>query len=300
MAVFGAIEAGGTKFVCAVGSAEAGILAATTIPTRDPDATFAEVAEFFRMAGAAREIVAVGIGSFGPVAVDPASPAYGRMLATPKPGWQGTDMLGRIRDFLDVPLAIDTDVNAAALAEARAAGPDIRHLAYVTIGTGVGVGLVVDRRTVHGTGHPEIGHILVRRHPLHGDFSGVCPFHGDCLEGLASGPAVLAAWGSPATEFDDDHPFWTIQVDYLAQLCMTLLLTTMPQRIILGGGVMKQERLFPAVRARTVELLNGYVAGVENARSLDDVIVPPLCSDPPGVIGALLLAEAALDASSAG
>lgn len=298
MALFGAIEAGGTKFVCAVGSAASGIAATKTIPTSDPDTTFAAVTEFFQTAGRAHEIAAVGIGSFGPVGVDPASPSYGRILATPKPGWQGTDMLGRIRAFLDVPLAIDTDVNAAALAEARAAGPEVRHLAYVTIGTGVGVGLVSDGRTVHGTGHPEIGHILIRRHPLHGDFPGVCPFHGDCLEGLASGPAVLAAWGSPATEFGDDHPFWTIQVDYLAQLCMTLLLSTMPQRIILGGGVMKQERLFPAVRARTAELLNGYVAGIENARSLDDVIVPPLCIDPPGVVGALLLAEAALTAPS--
>jgi fructokinase len=298
MALFGAIEAGGTKFVCAVGSAASGIVAMETIPTSDPDATFAAVAEFFHMAGRAQDIAAVGVGSFGPVAVDPASPSYGRILATPKPGWQGTDMLGRIRAFLDVPLAIDTDVNAAALAEAQAAGPDVRHLAYVTIGTGVGVGLVNDGRTVHGTGHPEIGHILVRRHPLHSEFPGVCPFHGDCLEGLASGPAVLAAWGSPATEFGDDHPFWTIQVDYLAQLCMTLLLSTMPQRIILGGGVMKQERLFPAVRARTAELLNGYVAGIENAQSLDDVIVPPLCIDPPGVVGALLLAEAALTAPS--
>lgn len=291
MNLYGAIEAGGTKFVCAVGSARGGTVRTATVPTRDPDATFADVAAFFREAAELGPIAALGIGSFGPVDLDPRSPGHGCILATPKPGWEGTDMLARVRRFLDVPLAIDTDVNAAALAEAEAAGGDTRHLAYVTVGTGVGVGLVSDGRTVRGTGHPEAGHILVRRHPGHRGFAGVCPFHGDCLEGLAAGPALTAAWGGSATNLPGDHPAWAIEADYLAQLCMTLLLTTAPERIVLGGGVMKQAQLFPLIRERTAALLGGYVRGVSDAASLEARIVPPRCREPSGLVGAFLLAE---------
>lgn len=289
--LYGAIEAGGTKFVCAVGSARSGAVRTATVPTRDPDATFADVAAFFRGAAELGPVAALGIGSFGPVDLDPRSPDYGRILATPKPGWEGTDMLARVREFLAVPLAIDTDVNAAALAEAAAAGRDTRHLAYVTVGTGIGVGLVSDGRTVVGAGHPEAGHILVRRHPGHGAFAGVCRFHGDCLEGLASGPALRAAWGRPATELPEDHPAWEIEADCLAQLCVTLLLTTAPERIVLGGGVMKQEQLFALIRKRTAALLGGYVRGVSDAASLEARIVPPQCREPSGLVGAFLLAQ---------
>ena len=293
MTLFGAIEAGGTKFVCAVGSARAGAVRVATVPTRDPDATFADVAAFFRQAADLGPVAALGIASFGPVDVDPRSPAHGRILATPKPGWEGTDMLARARGFLDVPMAIDTDVNAAALAEAVAAGGGAESLAYVTVGTGIGVGLVSEGRTIRGTGHPEAGHILVRRHPAHGGFVGVCPFHGDCLEGLASGPALAAAWRRPAKELPLDHPAWEAEADYLAQLCMTLLLTTAPGRIVLGGGVMQQARLFPLVRERTASLLGGYLRGVSDAASLERRIVPPLCREPSGLVGALLLASSA-------
>lgn len=293
MTIHGAIEAGGTKFVCAVGDAATGSRRTATIPTRDPDSTFAEVAEFFTQAGDFGEISGIGIASFGPVGVDPASPDYGRILATPKPGWEGTDLLGRVRAFLDVPLAIDTDVNAAALAEVEAAGADMRQLAYVTVGTGIGVGLVSEGRPVHGIGHPEAGHILVRRHPAHEGFAGTCPFHGDCLEGLAAGPAVSAAWGAPASELAADHPFWAVEADYLSQLCMTLLLTMAPQRIVLGGGVMKQERLFPLIRNRTADLLGGYVQGARDAAAMERLIVPPACHEPSGLVGAFLLARQA-------
>lgn len=293
MSLFAAIEAGGTKFVCAIGSARAGALRTVTVPTRDPDATFADVAAFFRDAAPAGSIAALGIGSFGPVDVDPRSPAHGRILATPKPGWEGTDMLARARAFLDVPMAIDTDVNAAALAESRAGTGEVRHLAYVTVGTGIGVGLISDGRTVHGTGHPEAGHILVRRHAAHGAFAGVCPFHGDCLEGLASGPALRAAWGLAAEALPPEHPAWEIEADYLAQLCMTLLLTTAPERIVLGGGVMRQGHLLPLIRGRTAQLLGGYVRNVSGPASLEHRIVAPACHEPSGLIGAFLLAEQA-------
>lgn len=290
----GAIEAGGTKFVCAIGNAQAGSVRTATIATRNPDATFADVAAFFRDAASEAPIAALGIGSFGPVDVDPRSAMYGRILATPKPSWEGTDMLARVRAFLDVPLAIDTDVNAAALAEVAACDGSVRHLAYVTVGTGIGVGLVNEGRAVHGAGHPEMGHVLVRRHPEHGDFAGVCPFHGDCLEGLAAGPAVSAAWGSSAIDLPLDHPFWRIEADYLAQLCANLILTTVPERIVLGGGVMQQERLFPRIRERTAELLNGYVHGISDAASLEHRIVPPACREPSGLTGAFLLADHAM------
>ncbi|MEE4454562.1 ROK family protein [Novosphingobium resinovorum] len=293
MTIFGAIEAGGTKFVCAVGSSDGGSLRTVTIPTRDPDATFADVEAFFRSATDLGPLAGLGIASFGPVGVDPAQPQYGHILATPKPGWEGTDMIVRARKFLDVPIGLDTDVNAAALAEIAAIGGGLRDLAYVTVGTGIGVGLVSAGRTVHGIGHPEAGHIPVRRHPAHGDFAGLCPFHGDCLEGLAAGPAVAAAWDLTPSHVPHDHPFWDVEASYLAQLCASLFLTTGPQRIVLGGGVMKQERLLPLIRTRTLELLGGYVHALRRHEDMERTIVSPACREPSGLVGAFLLAEAA-------
>lgn len=288
MTVYGAIEAGGTKFVCGIGDIHSGSVETATIPTRDPDATFADVAAFFHEGHRHGPIEAIGIASFGPVELRPTADRYGRILATPKQHWEGTDMLGRVRAILDVPATIDTDVNAAALAEADRAG--ITQLAYVTVGTGIGVGLVSGGKPVHGIGHPEAGHILPRRHPAHEDFAGVCPFHGDCLEGLASGPAVAAVWGDTPSHFPDDHPFWDVESHYLAQLCMTLFLTMAPERIVLGGGVMKQQRLFPLIHRRTAQLLAGYFGGATSAEAMAERVVPPVCTEPSGLLGAYLLA----------
>lgn len=289
--MFGAIEAGGTKFVCATGGPGEKVHRKEIIPTRDPDATFADVAAFFHDA-APEGLTAMGIGIFGPIDLDAESPTFGRILATPKSGWRGIDILARVRAFADVPMAIDTDVNAAALAEAaQATGAASRNLAYVTIGTGIGVGLVLDGRPVHGTAHPEMGHMLVRRHPDHRDYAGFCPYHGDCLEGLAAGPAVIEAFGTSADGLPADHPFWEVEAFYIAQLCMNLFLTTAPERIVLGGGVMQQTRLLPLIRARTAELLAGYVGGISDAASLETRIVPASGGEAPGLIGALLLAE---------
>lgn len=296
--LLGAIEAGGTKFVCGVGSAETGSLETATIPTRDPEATFADVQAFFSAAvqrhGA---LQGIGVASFGPVDVDPESPGYGRILRTPKPHWEGCDLVARARQIAAVPLALDTDVNAAALAEAVAAGMENTTLAYVTVGTGIGVGIVADGKPLHGLGHPEAGHAFPRRHPAHGEFAGICPFHGDCYEGLASGPAIEAAWGATASTFADDHPFWEVESHYLAQLCASLFLTVAPRRIVLGGGVMKQHRLFPLIHEKTADILGGYLVAVPNAAAMKERIVPPLCREPSGLAGAYLLGARAWAAS---
>lgn len=285
------IEAGGTKMVLGIGSSAHGSIATARVPTGDPDETVAAMARFFADAGKGVPLAGLGIASFGPVDLDPASPTYGHILATPKPGWGGFDLLGRMRAALGgVPAAIDTDVNAAALAEATFGDGD--DLAYVTVGTGIGVGLVIGGRPVHGAGHPEAGHLLLRRHPAQADFAGVCPFHGDCLEGVASGSAIMAAWGKSLADLPPDHVAWAVEADYIAQLCAVLILTVAPRRIVLGGGVMSQQALFPAIRDRAARLLAGYGRGVDRA-TLERRIVPPASKEPPGLMGAYLLGEQA-------
>lgn len=294
MTIYGAIEAGGTKFVCAVGDAQRGSLQQAVIKTRDPGSTFADVATFFRKAQHRHgRLTGMGIGSFGPIGLDPASPSYGHILRTSKPGWEGCDIIGQMADIVDCPIAIDTDVNAAALAELAAAAGHVSDLAYVTVGTGIGVGLIANGDPIHGTGHPEVGHILPRRHPAHGDFAGVCPFHGDCLEGLASGPAIAKCWGIDPATIPDAHPFWGIQADYLAQLSMTLLLGAAPSRIVFGGGVMQQQRLLPLIRKRTVELLAGYLDTAAQTEQMRSILVSPSCREASGLTGAFILAARA-------
>jgi fructokinase len=290
--LFGAVEAGGTKMVCGVGDAVRGSRETVRIATADVAATVREMAAFFAGAAARHGALAgLGIASFGPLDLDHASPGYGRITTTPKPGWQGADLPALLHEALGVPVAIDTDVNAAALAEARlGAARGKGSVAYVTIGTGIGVGLAIDGRLVHGLGHPEAGHLLPRRSPGHGDFAGICPYHGDCLEGLASGKAIAAAWGGSLAELPADHPAWAVEADYLGQLCATLILTVAPEHIVLGGGVMAQARLFDLVHAETDRRLAGYAALWDEA-ALAARITPPGCTEPPGLVGAYLLAE---------
>lgn len=288
------IEAGGTKFVCGVGNAETGSRETAIIPTRDPDETFTDVEAFFQAAsGRHGPVQGIGIASFGPLDLDPASASFGRILQTPKPFWEGCDLVARAGRIAAVPLALDTDVNAAAIAEAAAAGPDLRSLAYVTVGTGIGVGIVADGRPLHGMGHPEAGHGFPRRHDAHRGFSGICPFHGDCYEGLASGKAVEAAWGIAPPDVPSDHPFWDVESHYLAHLCASLFLTVSPQRIVLGGGVMEQQALFPLIRQKAVDLLAGYLAAIPDVAAMEAYIVPPRCQEPSGLIGSYILAACA-------
>ncbi len=293
MDCFGAIEAGGTKFVCGIGSAAHGSIQTITIPTTDPVSTLASVEAFFTGFADRFPVKSIGIGAFGPVALDPRTEAFGTILRTPKPGWSGVNLVERIRSFFAGPIAIDTDVNAAALAEARLLGTSDAQLAYVTVGTGIGGGVVVGGKTVQGAGHPEIGHIRVLRHPLHQGFAGTCPYHGDCLEGLASGPAIKAAWGASLSGLPVDHPAWEIEASYIAQLCAQLLLSFAPHRIVLGGGVMKQDRLFPLIRQHTHRLLAGYLDHYAAPAALDSVIIAPASTEPPGLVGSYLIAEAA-------
>ena len=264
---YGAIEAGGTKFICAIGDETGQILDEARIDTGEPATTLARVILYFIAAkpgfGTLR---AVGVGSFGPLDLRPVSPTFGYITTTPKPGWAQTDLLGTLRRGLGRPVYLDTDVNAAALAERRwGAGRQLESLAYVTVGTGIGGGILHRGRPIHGLMHPEIGHIFVRRHPADSDFAGICPFHGDCLEGLASGPAIVARLGHSLNEARPDDLMWDIEADYLGQLCAQLVLMHSPQRILMGGGVMQQERLLVGIRERMRHWLGGCVALAELA-----------------------------------
>ena len=287
--VYGGVEAGGTKFVCALGTGPGDLRAQTQFPTTTPEETLARTVAFFRDAEQAP--AAIGIGSFGPVDLTPGSPTYGYITTTPKKGWPHTDFAGTIERALGVPVAFDTDVNAAAQGEHRwGAARDTKTFIYMTIGTGVGGGALVDGRPVHGLVHPEMGHLLLPRAP--GDpFEGACPFHGACLEGMASGPALAARWGEKAQNLPEDHQAWTFEAFYLALAIVNLTLTLSPERVVLGGGVMHQRHLFPMIRQTVQEKLNGYVCTPEILKRIERYIVPPALGDQAGVLGALAMAE---------
>jgi fructokinase len=289
---FGAVEAGGTKFVVAIGNEGGETLAEERFPTADPASTLAMTVELLRRRTQQfGELAAIGVASFGPVELDKSSPHYGFIGQTPKAGWSHTDMAGALAREFPCPIGFNTDVNAAALAEHRwGAARDVMSLVYLTIGTGIGGGIVVDGVPIHGLMHPEVGHIYPRRHPLDGTFAGVCPFHLDCMEGVASGPAIRARTGASLGELGETHPQWEIQADYLGQLCAQLVVTVSPQRIVMGGGVMSQTRLLPLIRARTRHWLGGYINRREIGIGIDRYIVAPGLGDRAGILGALLLA----------
>ncbi len=289
--LYGGIEAGGTKFVCALGSGPDDVRALRRFSTRTPDETLAEAVAFFREQP--EPPVAIGIGSFGPVDPNPASPSYGHITSTPKPGWAHADVAGAVRRALGVPVAFDTDVNAAALGEHRwGAAQDVDTFLYLTVGTGIGGGGMVKGRRLHGLLHPEMGHIFLPRAPGD-DFDGACPYHGACLEGLATGPALEKRWGRPAHELPEDHPAWAFEAHYLALAVVNYILVLSPQRVILGGGVMHQAHLFPMIRQKVQRALNGYVQMPQLLDAIDRYIVPPALGDRAGVLGAMALAQEA-------
>ena len=291
MTLYGGIEAGGTKVVCAVGTGPDDLRAVERFPTTTPEETLGRAVAFFE--AQPEPVAAVGIGSFGPVDVDPGSPGWGHVTTTPKPGWQGADVVGPVRRGLGVPVGFDTDVNAAALAERRwGAARGLDTFVYLTVGTGIGGGGLVGGRRILGLTHPEMGHLRVPRVPGD-DFAGVCPYHGDCWEGLASGPAIEARWGAAPPELPPDHEAWPLEARTLAFGVVNLVLTVSPQRVIVGGGVMGQERLFPLVRAEVQRLLNGYVQVPALLDGIDAFVVPPGLGDRAGVLGALALAREA-------
>ncbi len=289
MSLFGGVEAGGTKFVCAIGAGPDEILAQTEFPTITPDETIGRAVAFFEDHSVS--IAAVGIGSFGPVDPDPGSATFGTITSTPKTGWQNVDILGRIQSSLGVPAAFDTDVNAAALGEHRwGAAHGLDTFVYITVGTGIGGGALVEGNLLHGLMHPEMGHFPVRHDRAHDPFPGVCPFHGDCWEGLASGPAIEARWGERGEALPDDHPAWELEAHYLALGLTSIICVLSPQRIILGGGVMERAFLFPMIRSKVRDLLNGYVQVPAITQDIDAYIVPPALGGRAGVLGAIALA----------
>lgn len=279
----GGVEIGGTKCIVVVARGRE-IVARERVPTTSPTATLAACsAALDRMVATHGDINALGLASFGPLGLDPQRDDFGRITNTPKPGWAGTNLLGHFAHH-GVPLALDTDVAGAALAEGRwgaSVGQGV-HI-YMTIGTGIGAGIVVDGRPVHGRIHPEVGHLRIRR--TAGDaFAGICLFHGDCLEGLASGPAIAARTGQSASELPADHPVWACVADEVAEALAMLVLTLSPGRIVVGGGVAGgQSHLLPRITARTAALVGGYVDGVEA------LIVGPALGNDAGALGAIAL-----------
>lgn len=288
--LYGGIEAGGTKIVCAVGSGPTDVRAELRIPTTTPEETLGQMITFFRQQDA--PLAALGIGAFGPLSPDPAAPDYGFITSTPKPGWANVDVAGTIGRALGLPVGFDTDVNVAALGEARwGAAQGLTTFLYLTVGTGIGGGGLSNGKLMHGLLHPEMGHILLPHNRESDPFPGVCPYHGDCLEGLASGPAMRARWGKTAEMLPPDHPAWALEAHYLALACVNFICMLSPQRIILGGGVMGQSHLFPLIRQEVQTLLNGYVQSPAILQHIDPYIVPPALGGRAGVLGALALAE---------
>ncbi len=295
MALFGGIEAGGTKFVCAVGTGPEDVREEVRFATGAPEECIRQSIEFFQaMQRTHGPLAGVGIASFGPVDPDPASPTFGYVTTTPKPGWAHTNLAGPIGAALGVPVGFDTDVNGAALGEFRwGAAQGLDTFIYVTIGTGIGGGAMVNGRLVHGLMHPEMGHVLPPHDRAEDPFDGVCPYHGDCLEGLASGPAIEQRWNVKAASLGPDHPAWDLEAKYLAHGLVPQIYIVSPQRIILGGGVMDQAHLFPKVRQHVRVILNGYIQARAILDDIDRYIVPPGLGNRAGVLGAITLAQSA-------
>jgi fructokinase len=290
----GGIEAGGTKFVCAVGTGPDEVRAEERVPTTTPARTLGLVAAFFLAQTARTPLAGLGVASFGPLDLDRRSLTFGCITTTPKPGWRGVDLLGPLRAALGLQIALDTDVNAAALAEQRwGAGRGLGTLVYVTVGTGIGGGAVIDGRPLHGLLHPEMGHVRLPHDRGRDPFIGVCPTHGDCWEGLATAPAITARWGRAPETLPDDHPAWALEAHYVALGLANIVLTLSPERVVLGGGVMTRTHLYDLVRSEVSDLLGGYLSSPALADGLQHYIVPPALGDRAGVLGAIALAQSA-------
>lgn len=269
--MLGAIEAGGTKFVCAVGDMDYNVVDLIELPTTTPEETMDKVKNFFKE----YNVSAMGIGSFGPAEIRPNSPKYGCITTTPKTKWKNFNILDSIKDSINVPMVFHTDVTMAALGEAKfGAGQGVSNCIYITIGTGIGVGAVINGQLLQGMSHPEMGHVFVKRHPTD-DFIGVCPYHQDCLEGLASGPAIEKRWNKKANLLAENEEVWEMEGYYIAQALITYILTLSPEKIILGGGVLKQRQLLPIIYKHVKELNKGYVAFEQLEDRISDYIVTP-------------------------
>jgi len=291
--VFGGVEAGGTKFVCAIGSGPDDIEQQIEIPTTDPESTIRAAADFFRSFDQTnRSLAGLGVGSFGPLDLNRDSDTFGQISTTPKTGWQQVDILAEFRSAVGLPTTIETDVNAAAFGEwTWGAGSGLNNFLYVTVGTGVGVGALVDGKLLHGQHHPEMGHTFVPLSPLEPvTFTGICPFHQGCVEGVASGAAIVARWGAKLCDLEEDHPAWELEADYLATFFSNLTFVLQPERIVVGGGVMNAG-LLQAVRVRLLQTIGGYRASLGNQKAINDYLVMPGLENRAGVLGAIALAQ---------
>ena len=287
--LIGALETGGTKMVCAVGDENGKILQKTSIPTTTPDETIPRILSWFED----KKIEALGVASFGPVDLDPGSPTYGYITSTPKTEWKDFDLLGSLKKGLPVPMGFDTDVNGSLLGEVTyGTSKGISDAVYITIGTGIGGGVISGGNLLHGMLHPELGHMKMLPHP-DDHYTGKCPYHKYCFEGMAAGPAIGERWGKPAYELSDRPEVWELEAWYIAQAVSNLILILSPKRIILGGGVMHQEALFPLIRAKVPEILNGYIETKE-LQDMDSYIVPASLHDDQGIMGCIRLALNAL------
>lgn len=283
--IYGALEAGGTKMVCAVGDESGQIHDRISIPTETPEITLPKLIAYFKE----KNIEALGIGCFGPIDLNRDSEAYGCITSTPKAAWRGCDIVGAFREALSVPVGFDTDVNGSVLGEVTwGCAKGLQNAIYITIGTGVGVGVYAHGRLLHGMLHPEGGHILLPKHP-DDTYKGKCPYHGDrCLEGLAAGPAVEERWGKKGHELADRREVWELEAYYISVALANYILTLSPQKIILGGGIMHQEQLMPLIREGVQKQLNGYLCTKE-LEAIDNYIVLPSLNDNQGIMGALKL-----------
>ena len=289
--LYGGIEAGGTKFVCVVANGPDHVLDEVRFPTTTPDETLSRAIQFFQPFISSGQINAIGVGCFGPLDLNPKSPTYGHISFTPKPNWSHTDVRGILQRALNVDIAFDIDVNAAALGETMwGASMGLDSSLYITIGTGIGGGYIKDGKPLVGMLNLEMGHVLIPHNRELDPFPGVCPFHGDCLEGLASGPAIEKRLGVAGAFVPEEDAFWDIETDYIASALMNFILTLSPNKIILGGGVMQREFLFPKIRRRVRELLNGYVSSQSILEGIDSYVVPPALGNQSGSLGAIALA----------
>ncbi len=289
--IFGGVETGGTWVVCALGTGPEDIVEQETFATAEPEPTLERIVAFFERGS---RPAAIGVGSFGPVDLDPRSETWGHVTSTPKPGWAHTPVAPVLRDRLGVPVVFDTDVTAAAIGEHRwGAAAGVHNVCYLTIGTGIGAGLLIDGRPVHGLVHPEVGHLRIPHDRERDPFTGNCPRHGDCWEGLAAGGAIAGRWDANPRELPDRHPAWALEAEYVAFGLLAIVLVASPQRIVAGGGVLERPGVLSGARARLVELNAGYLETPLLGAEIDRYLVAPALGDRAGVLGAIALAQTA-------
>jgi len=292
MNTFGGIEAGGTKFICAVGSSPDDLHDIIRIETSTPDETIGKAIAYFQEQDRKQKLLAIGVGSFGPLDLNKDSSTYGYITSTPKPNWKDTDFFGRMKTAFNIPVGFDTDVNAAAMGEFEwGAAKGLSDFIYLTIGTGIGGGGMSNGSLIHGLLHTEMGHIYIPHDKVEDPIEGICPFHKNCFEGLASGPAIEQRWGKAAENLSENHQAWDLEAKYIAFALANYICTLSPQRIIIGGGVMQQKKILPLVREKVIDAINNYIQVPELINEIDKFIVLPELGNKAGILGAIALAK---------